>query len=217
MKKRGLWLLALCLLLLCVLFTACSDPTEGIENNGGNDAPNDSTQEEKPSHLHSYNADNICEYCGIEYQDDGLQFLICSEGYTVIRYVGASPMVNIPEKYLGRSVVRIETGAFSYRTGVTSVWIPDSVTTIEESAFMGCVGLLDITFSENLISIGEKAFAGCTSLTTVIFKNTQGWKATFPKTDNVQSLSSEDLTNYEKAALYLKSTDYYCLYGWSRA
>ncbi len=118
---------------------------------------------------------------------------------------------------LGNSVKSIGESSFNGCTNLLSVTFGNAIKTIARCSFSGCENLTGLEIPVSVTFIGDSTFAGCTSLTTVIFKNTQGWKATFPKTENVQSLSSEDLTNYEKAALYLKSTDYYCLYGWSRA
>ena len=65
------------------------------------------------------------------------------------------------------SVTSIGTEAFSWRTGLTSITIPDSVTSIGESAFYGCKGLTSVTIGKGVTSIGHNAFNNCTGLTSV--------------------------------------------------
>ena len=66
------------------------------------------------------------------------------------------------------SVTSIGGGAFSWRTGLTSITIPDSVTSIGDSAFSGCAGLTSITIPDSVTSIGDSAFSGCTGLTSIV-------------------------------------------------
>ena len=66
----------------------------------------------------------------------------------------------------------IESFAFAYCSGLTSITIPDSVTSIEDYAFYDCDSLTSVTSGNGVTSIGEGAFYDCTSLTSVTFEGT---------------------------------------------
>ena len=75
------------------------------------------------------------------------------------------------------SVTFIGDGAF-YRTGLTSVIIPNSVTSISYQTFARCADLTSVTIHDGVTSIGDSAFAVCTSLTSITFTGTQEqWNA----------------------------------------
>ena len=61
--------------------------------------------------------------------------------------------------------------AFSGRTGLTSIEIPNSVTSIGESAFYECTGLTSVTIGNSVTSIGSSAFEYCSGLTSVTIGN----------------------------------------------
>lgn len=69
--------------------------------------------------------------------------------------------LDIPE-----SVTEIDDWAF-FKSGLTSVVIPDSLRTIRDSAFWGCSELASVTIGSGVTSIEESAFLNCTSLTSV--------------------------------------------------
>jgi hypothetical protein len=69
------------------------------------------------------------------------------------------------------SVIEIESDAFEYCDGLTSITIPNSLTKIEEHAFMGCTGLKSVTIPNSVKKIGMGAFSGCKGLTSVIIPN----------------------------------------------
>ena len=66
------------------------------------------------------------------------------------------------------SVTGIRSEAFSGRTGLTSVTIPESVTSIGWGAFSGCRGLTSVTIPESVTGIGSQAFSGCTGLQSIV-------------------------------------------------
>lgn len=67
----------------------------------------------------------------------------------------------IPSNIDGYIVSSIGVEAFSFKTTITSITIPDTVTQIKQQAFMNCYSLSDIKLSSNLIGIGAFAFLGC--------------------------------------------------------
>ena len=59
------------------------------------------------------------------------------------------------------SVTSIGSYAFSGRSSLTSIAIPDSITSIGYYAFGDCIGLTSITIPNSVTSIGGDAFRGC--------------------------------------------------------
>ena len=87
---------------------------------------------------------------------------------------GAAPTegdLAIPSTLGGFPVTDIGQDAFSFRTGLTSVTIPDSVTSIGNDAFEYCTGLANVTIPDNVTNIGGYAFYGCSGLTNVMIGN----------------------------------------------
>lgn len=62
------------------------------------------------------------------------------------------------------TITAIGQDAFTYRTDLTSVILPESVTSIESNAFNFCSALINVEFPTNLKHIGSFAFSGCTAL-----------------------------------------------------
>ncbi|HZV33207.1 MAG TPA: leucine-rich repeat domain-containing protein [Verrucomicrobiae bacterium] len=83
----------------------------------------------------------------------------------------ASGDIDIVSTYNGYPVRSIETGAFEYCDGLTSVIIPDSVTGIGGEAFLGCTSLTNVIIPNSVTYIGGDAFDYCTSLTSVDLPN----------------------------------------------
>ena len=66
------------------------------------------------------------------------------------------------------SVTSIGSMAFSGRSGLESIVIPDSVTSIGGDAFSGCSGLESIVILDGVTSIGDWAFSGCSGLESIV-------------------------------------------------
>ena len=62
---------------------------------------------------------------------------------------------------------RIGEYAFTNRSNLTSIIIPDSVTSIGRSAFESCAGLTSIIIPSSVTRIGAGAFESCTGLTSI--------------------------------------------------
>lgn len=65
------------------------------------------------------------------------------------------------------SVTSIGEDAF-YKSGITSVTIPNSVTSIGENAFLDCHQLEFVTIGSSVTTIGEHAFRYCYRLTELV-------------------------------------------------
>ncbi len=94
------------------------------------------------------------------------------EGYEVKGYVptGNDPeCLEIPSTYKGKSVVSIDSFAFSETSLFSEIIIPDSITNIGSYAFSKMTGLERITIPESITSIGDSAFWQCSSLTEVVY------------------------------------------------
>ena len=85
------------------------------------------------------------------------------------------------------SVTEIGGGAFSDCTNLTSVEIPASVTEIGGGAFSDCTSLASVKIPNNVTQIGGFAFSDCTSLTSIECKATTpptGGSSMFYNTNN---------------------------------
>lgn len=114
---------------------------------------------------------------------------------TIKKYIGSQVSVVIPSIINGYQVTRIDDNAFTKKSEVISIEIPDTVATIGAQAFYDCKNLKAIKLPHNLkyvetnlfldcsaletaelpwgiVEIKESAFEGCSSLTNVNIPNT---------------------------------------------
>ena len=85
----------------------------------------------------------------------------------ITEYVGNSATCVIPSEIDGKKVTQIGYNAFSSRTELTSITIPDGVTIIGNSAFSDCTSLETVTIPNSVTQIYPRAFYNCTSLKEV--------------------------------------------------
>ena len=85
----------------------------------------------------------------------------------ITKYVGNSATCVIPSEINGKKVTQIGYNAFSSRTELTSITIPDGVTIIGNSAFSDCTSLETVTIPNSVTQIYTRAFYNCTSLKEV--------------------------------------------------
>ena len=71
------------------------------------------------------------------------------------------------------SIEFIGRNAFQYRTGLSSIEIPNTVTEIGNALFYGCTGLTSLTIPSSVSTIGYIFAYGCTGLTRVNIYSTQ--------------------------------------------
>lgn len=71
------------------------------------------------------------------------------------------------EEAIMYGIKEIKDGAYSGRTDIISIELPESVKTIGKNAFGGCARLESITVPADVTSIGERAFSGCSKLAEI--------------------------------------------------
>jgi len=93
---------------------------------------------------------------------DGLKYTVNSGRVTITQYVGTAEEVTVPKTIDGSPVTTIGDGAFSYRSALRKVNLPDSITSICMMAFFGCTALekINIESLPALSHIGAYAFIG---------------------------------------------------------
>ena len=123
-------------------------------------------------------AANILPYDGAEWGED-TQYTIWYTASTSVTpsstsVFGGSYVANEFDQETGKGkwifsgkVTKIGNGAFSSRSGLTSVIIPSSVTSIGNNAFEKCSDLTSITIPDSVTEIGQNAFTNCTKLADV--------------------------------------------------
>lgn len=136
----------------------------------------------KPGYVYTVNMKIVSPY--IDYSDGNgntLHFRRRGSSLTLLApedgnvYAGD---IEIPETVTveGRTftVEAIDSYAFAYQTGLTSVTVPSSVTRVDMAAFKGCTSLVSVTFPEYMFMSTFEMFYGCTSLVSVTLP-TSGW------------------------------------------
>ena len=108
----------------------------------------------------NYNYDTVTIPSSVHY--DGKTYIVTCIGQYAFTYRSGLTHIDIPNR-----VTRIGDGAFSGCSGLTSVTIPNSVTTIGICAFSGCSGLNALTIPSSISDIGQSAFSGCSGLSSI--------------------------------------------------
>lgn len=81
----------------------------------------------------------------------------------LMRYTGQGGKVVVPAQIDGQAVSYIHA-AFTNRSDITEVVIPEGVNALGPSVFKNCTGLTKVTLPQSLNEIGQEAFSGCTAL-----------------------------------------------------
>lgn len=92
--------------------------------------------------------------------DDGQSYCVSGAG----DYSNADTIV-IPDTYNGLPVTSIGYYAFSGRSNLVNISIPDSINSIGNSAFKNCTGLTSIEIPDSVTVIDYDAFKNCNNLT----------------------------------------------------
>lgn len=110
-------------------------------------------------------------------------------------FSGRSNLSNIT---IPNIVVYIGASAFRRCANLTSIVIPDGITNIEPATFETCEKLASVTIPSSVTSIGNYAFNGCMALTNIIFNGT---------TDEWNAISKGYIWNDRVPATYVQCSD----------
>ena len=107
------------------------------------------------------------------YYTEGLVFVLnnTKDAYRVSDYTGTETKVFIPSIYQELPVTSIGNFAFTQRSDIIEIIIPDSITSIGECAFYWCEKLAELEIPSSVTSIGECAFEHCHALTKIAIPN----------------------------------------------
>ncbi len=98
---------------------------------------------------------------GTQYEGTGTDFVITDDG-ALVQYLGEDTEVVVPE-----GVTRIGS-AFSGRSDITKIVLPDGLLYISQNAFKGCSGLTEIIIPDTVLEIEYRAFDGCTNIKELV-------------------------------------------------
>ena len=162
-KKRGLFILILCLLFVTNNSMAEDFYSDVIYYNFLSETAVEVTYSSISSSSYKYKG-NIVIPEKVNY--NGVLYTVTSIGDSAFYNCPDLTSITIPN-----SVTKIEYEAFAFCRGLTSITIPNSVTEIGDRAFQGCTGLTSITIPNSVTEIEDSAFEGCTGLTSITIPN----------------------------------------------
>lgn len=112
----------------------------------------------------------VCTVCESAYYTVGLAYRETGGTYTVTGIGEASGVTEIviPATHEGKAVTAIADNAFSGKTALTRIVIPDGVVSIGAQAFIGCTSLTEAVIPDSVTSLGDRAFYDCTALTSAV-------------------------------------------------
>lgn len=108
-------------------------------------------------------------------KSDEYYYLPQSDGTVqIIRYIGESTVVDVPEVIDGKVVGSIGYGAFSENYEISSVILPCQLTELQQGAFCSCTNLQNVTLPEDskLRVIGNEVFRSCWGLENINLPDT---------------------------------------------
>lgn len=106
-----------------------------------------------------------CEKETLTYND--FTYSVTGNHVTIESYNGEDTELTIPDEIDGKKVTSIGEKAFTEKTNLTKVTLPDTITEINSSAFFSCTRLKEINLPESLKIIGNSAFYECSSLESI--------------------------------------------------
>ena len=86
------------------------------------------------------------------------QYDLNDNSATIIKYIGNSKDVSVPESIDGHYVNCVERSAFEGNTNIESVVYPRGITSVMGYAFKNCANLRSFTFSDSINTIYRNAF-----------------------------------------------------------
>ena len=141
------------------------------------------------------------------YEGQTLTYRVIDEGEKTCEVISAGDQISgdliLPSNPKEYTLTSIGGWAFSQRSNLTSVTLPNTVTSIGERAFSECSSLTSITLSGSLTSIGDSAFAN-SGLSSITLPNTVTsiGNGTFSYSGLTSITLSESLTSIGEDAFY---------------
>lgn len=116
-------------------------------------------------------------YYNARYKDEMVYKKLTNNTFAIYGTTNNSEDITIPDTVefnnITYKVVSICYGAFSGRSSLKSINIPDSVTSIDGNAFYNCISLTNVKIGRGVTTIKYSAFSGCSKLTSVYYKGTE--------------------------------------------
>lgn len=141
--------------------TGSNEQSTPTETHGGNDDPvisNEITLEKIMKAAESPESDFEC----VDHGNGDVELL---------RYLGSSEIVVIPETWNGKKITTISSYVFGVHSNVKAVRIADSVKTVLEFAFSMNTNLEIVVCGSGVAELGNSAFQGCTSLRELVLND----------------------------------------------
>ncbi len=82
-------------------------------------------------------------------------------------YINEKDMITLKNLIIPDNLTSIQSGAFNYCSGLTSITIGRDVTSVGSEAFYECSDIISVTIGSGVKTIGSKAFANYSNLTEV--------------------------------------------------
>ncbi|MBQ4273386.1 MAG: leucine-rich repeat domain-containing protein, partial [Clostridia bacterium] len=195
MKRLLSLLLILCLLVPCLVLTACGPDKEPGDGEGGStpstedkDTPTlrfilleDDTYSVSKGGLGyareivipaTYNGKPVTRIAANGFSSAGFEKITIPESIQVIGSGAFKNCADFKEIALPGGLREIGDETFSGCVYLEQINIPTSVTRIGNAAFMGCTSLTSVTVPEGVTEIGAQAFWGCVNITSFSLPNT---------------------------------------------
>lgn len=121
--------------------------------------------DEAESYLESLPENDESDFSIIKPGDDVDMDKLLSTGECFISgYTGQNSIVIIPSEIDGYKVIGIHDHAFTQKSDITAIKLPDSIKTIQDHAFSQCASLSIITGLDNVESLEDHCFSTMSNL-----------------------------------------------------
>ena len=109
----------------------------------------------------------LCVHAAADTTPDGYTYTVGAGGVTITDYSGTDVNLVVPGTIGGQNVISIGTSAFSDKSTLKSILLPDSVTSVGNYAFYSCFALESLSLGSGLQTVGSYAFSKCYALTSL--------------------------------------------------